>query len=139
MKIGNYEILQSLLYTREHEWVKLIGSSLALVGISDYAAKMLHEIVYVALPSVGSDVKKMEIIGSVESVKAVSDIYCPISGSVVKVNENLLTSPELINRSPYDEGWMIEITPSRIDADVGFLLKAEDYAEFVKDLVSSKT
>lgn len=96
---GEYEIRKNLLYTREHEWVK-IEDGRVRVGITDYAQKNLHEIVYVELPKKGTFVKQMEPMGTVESIKSISEIYSPVSGKVMEVNETLKMSPELVNESP---------------------------------------
>ena len=131
MKVDGYEVPEDLLYTEEHEWLKLVSKDRALVGITDYAAKLLHEIVYVSLPDVGSEVKFMEVMGSVESIKAVSDIYSPITGKVTKVNEELSMKPELVNQSPYKDGWMIEVEPKDL-SELEKLLKPDEYAKLIK-------
>jgi glycine cleavage system H protein len=110
-----FKIQEGLFYTKEHEWVKITEQKRVFVGITDYAVKMLRDIVYVSLPEVGITLRSGEVLGSVESVKAVSDIYAPLSGVVVRVNEKLAAAPELISQSPYDEGWIVEIEPSNID------------------------
>ena len=129
-----YNVLDGLYYTKEHEWAKKLGGGLVAVGVDDYAQKQLHEIVYVELPSVGTEVAQREAIGAVESVKAVSDMYSPVGGKVVEVNEALLDSPELINDDPYGEGWIAKIEASSLDADLGKLLDAKAYREFLASL-----
>jgi len=126
-----YLILDDLHYTEEHEWARRLEDGSVLVGVSDYAQKQLHEIVYVELPEVGSEATRMGSIGAVESVKAVSDMYSPVSGTVVEVNENLLDSPELINEDPYGEGWIAKIEPKYLDADLAKLMDAEAYKKHV--------
>jgi glycine cleavage system H protein len=128
-----FEVQEGLFYTREHEWVKIIEDKRALVGITDYAAKMLRDIVYITLPVVGTSIKAGEVLGSVESVKAVSDIYTPLSGVVIRVNDMLNTAPELISQSPYGEGWIVEIEPSNLE-EIKSLCNASDYAAYIKEL-----
>ena len=129
-----YNVLDGLYYTKEHEWAKKLDGNLVAVGVDDYAQKQLHEIVYVELPSVGAEVAMREAIGAVESVKAVSDMYSPVGGKVVEVNDGLLDSPELINDDPYGEGWIAKIEASSLDADLGKLLDAKAYRAFLKSL-----
>jgi glycine cleavage system H protein len=129
-----YNVLDGLYYTKEHEWTKKLDGNLVAVGVDDYAQKQLHEIVYVELPSVGAEVAMREAIGAVESVKAVSDMYSPVGGKVVEVNDGLLDSPELINEDPYGEGWIAKLEASNLDADLGKLMDAKAYREFLKSL-----
>ncbi len=128
-----FKVLEGLFYTKEHEWVKIADGKKAIVGITDYAVKMLRDIVYVSLPEVGTLIKSGEVLGSVESVKAVSDIYAPLSGVVVKVNEKLNTTPELIALSPYGDGWMVEMEPSNLE-EVKNLYTASAYAAYLDEL-----
>lgn len=133
MKAGKYEVVEGLLYTKEHEWVKIVDNR-AVIGITDYAAQLLHEVVYVTLSAVNAEVKQMQSLGSVESVKAVSDIFSPLSGTIVKVNANLAIHPELVNNSAYNEGWLVEIKPKNLEAERKNLLNAKDYAKFIEKL-----
>ncbi len=133
MKAGKYEVIEGLLYTKEHEWVKIVNDR-AIIGITDYAAQLLHEVVYVTLSAVDTEVKQMQSLGSVESVKAVSDIFSPLSGTIVKANDSLAVHPELVNSSPYDKGWLIEIKLKNLDAERKNLLDAKSYAKFVEKL-----
>ena len=128
-----YEIPDGLYYTEEHEWARRLDDGTVAVGVTDYAQKQLHEIVYVELPEVGADVEQLSVIGAVESVKAVSDMNCPVSGSVVEVNDELLDSPELINDDPYGEGWIAKIEPSDMDGDKVRLMDAEAYRKHVAE------
>ncbi|HEY8445789.1 MAG TPA: glycine cleavage system protein GcvH [Thermomicrobiales bacterium] len=119
---------QDLRYTRTHEWVRVEGE-LATIGITDYAQNELGDITYLELPEVGSEITQNEPLGVVESVKAASDIYAPISGQVVERNETVIDSPDLLNRSPYEEAWLLRIRPtdpSQIEA----LMSAEEYDAF---------
>ncbi|HAI52003.1 MAG: glycine cleavage system protein GcvH [Limnochordia bacterium] len=121
---------EKLLYTKEHEWV-LVKGSVVRVGISDYAQNELGDIVFVDLPSVGDVVEEGEGFAVLESVKAVSDVYAPVSGRIVAVNEALEDSPELINESPLDKGWIAEIELDDA-AQVGDLMNEQEYAEYLK-------
>lgn len=118
-------IPEHLLYTNEHEWV-LLEDDVATVGITDYAQGELGDIVYVDLPQVDSETKQMQPFGTIEAVKAVSDLYAPLSGTVVEVNTKLSEQPELINRDCYGEGWMIRIRIAA-KAEVQSLLSPADY------------
>lgn len=129
-----YEVRNNLLYTEEHEWAKILNGNRVLVGITDYAAKLLHEVVYVSLAEVNSEVKYMQSLGTVESVKAVSDIFSPISGKILKFNEKLAMHPELVNSSPYDEGWLVEINAKNLVAERLKLMSAREYSSFIEKL-----
>jgi len=128
-----YEVPEQLYYTKEHEWVSVSGNT-ATVGITDYAQKSLHEVVYVELPEVGRELTQGEVMGSVESVKAVSDIYAPVSGKVVEVNEKLLDEPETLNNDPYGEGWIAKIELTNFEEDKKKLMTAEQYRNLLKEL-----
>lgn len=125
------EIPADLFYTEEHEYVKQTADAgLVQVGITSYAQGELGDIVYVELPGVGSRVTRADPFGTVEAVKAVSDLYAPVSGEVVEVNAALDEDPSLVNRDPYGTGWMLKV---RLDdeAELGELLRAEQYAEHI--------
>ncbi len=119
------DIKKDLRYTKTHEWLKVKGKN-AVVGITDHAQKALTDIVFVELPAVGKQVKKGEELCVVESVKSVSEIYAPVSGKVVSVNKDLEDSPETINTSPYDDGWLVELEMNT-SAEVNSLMDAEAY------------
>jgi len=133
MPVLDYEIPDELHYSKEHEWVSLKGEE-ATVGITDYAQKQLHEIVYVEIQKKGSEVKQFQTMGSVESVKSVSDIFSPVTGKIDKVNTELVDSPELLNQDPYGKGWLAEITLTDLEHDTKNLLTAEQYSEYIKKL-----
>ncbi|MBC2250949.1 glycine cleavage system protein GcvH [Listeria sp. FSL L7-0123] len=116
---------KDLLYTEEHEWVKADDGSY-VIGITDFAQDQLGDIVFVELPEVGDTVAKGDSIGSIESVKTVSDFYAPVTGKVVAVNEMLEDEPELINSNPYDTGWILKLEEVE-EADVTALLSSDDY------------
>ncbi|HUW95386.1 MAG TPA: glycine cleavage system protein GcvH [Anaerolineae bacterium] len=119
-------------YTKDHEWAKL-DEGLAAVGITDYAQEQLGDIVYVELPQLGDTVGQADTFGIIESVKAASDLFAPISGEVVAVNEDLVDRPELVNENPYEGGWMVKLQPED-EAQMDELLTAEEYAAHLKDL-----
>ena len=133
MLVDKYEVPKDLYYSKEHEWARL-NDEYVTVGITDYAQKSLHEIVYVELPEVGVQVKQMEMFGTVESVKAVSDIYSPISGIIIEVNEVLIDKPEILNIDPYDEGWIAKIKPRRLKEDLKNLMNYEEYIQYLQTL-----
>ncbi|NGY93009.1 glycine cleavage system protein GcvH [Bacillus megaterium] len=122
---------KDLRYSEEHEWVKTEGD-VVRVGITHFAQAELGDIVFVELPEVGATVEADEPFGSVESVKTVSELYAPISGEVVAVNDNLGDSPELVNESPYEEAWIITIKPSDA-SQVDKLMTAEQYEEMTNE------
>ncbi len=118
-----------LKYTREHEWARVNGNR-AIVGITEFAQDQLGDIVYVELPEVGDMVKKGESFGVVESTKAVSELFSPVTGKVVEVNDPLTDAPETINEDPYEEGWMIQVDVSS-PSELADLMDAATYAKFV--------
>jgi glycine cleavage system H protein len=120
-----------LLYTREHEWLRIDGKT-ATVGITQHAQKELGEVVYIDLPAVGAKVDSGATFGSVESVKAVSELFLPVSGEVTAINEELAAAPEKINEDPYGEGWMIRIRMLNKGETTG-LLSAKEYDEYTKE------
>jgi len=122
---------KELRYSEEHEWVKVEGDKVR-IGITDFAQSELGDIVFVELPEVGDEITADEPFGSVESVKTVSELYAPISGKVVEINEDLSDSPEFVNESPYEKAWMIVVEPASM-ADVENLMTAEQYEEMVKE------
>lgn len=121
---------KELRYSKEHEWVALDGK-MTKVGITDYAQSQLGDIVYVDLPTVGAGVTAMEPFGSIEAVKAVSDLFAPVSGVVKEVNAALSDSPELVNSSPYGDGWMIVVEASKPE-EVDGLMSAEEYEKLIE-------
>ena len=125
------KVPDGLRYSEEHEWVT-VADGVATIGITDYAQEELGDIVFVELPVVGATLKKGESLGVVESVKAVSDIYVPVSGAVIEVNGRLATNPETINEDPYGEGWMLRATLAD-PAEIEQLMTAEEYRGFVAE------
>jgi glycine cleavage system H protein len=125
-------IPENLFYTKEHEWVKIEGRS-AKMGITDYAQSSLGDITFAELPKVGDNAEQFKRIATVESVKAASDIYAPLSGKVTAINEKLSSAPELINRSPYDKGWFLGIEVKDIK-EKDKLLTPQAYKEYIEGL-----
>lgn len=118
---------KDLKYTKTHEWVQVDDDS-AIIGITDFAQSQLSDLTYVELPQAGDHIEAEEEVAVLESVKAASDIYAPLSGTIVEVNDALDNSPELINTDPYGEGWLLRVTPDNI-ADIDQLLDADQYEE----------
>ena len=128
--VGKNLIRKDLLYTKTHEWVDQAESP-TRIGISDYAQRSLHDVVYVELPKVGTLVKKGSTLCTLESIKAVAEAYSPVDGTIVAVNEEVGDSPELVNKDPYGRGWLVKVD---VKGSKEGLLAADDYAEFVKRL-----
>jgi len=124
-------IPQDLLYTKEHEWVRVAGDTIE-IGITDYAQGELGDIVFVELPEAGADLKQMEPFGTIEAVKAVSELFSPVSGTVSSVNNIIEDDAGIINRDPYGEGWMIKATLSN-PAELDQLLKPEQYKQLLEE------
>lgn len=121
---------ENLKYTKEHEWIRVEDNQIGVVGITDYAQSELGDIVYVELPQIGKVVKQLEPFGTIEAVKAVSDLFSPVSGEVIEVNEKLKDSPDLVNKDPYGEGWIIKIKINDLK-ELDNLLSAEDYRKLI--------
>jgi len=121
---------KNLRYSKTHEWIKIDGNIIT-VGITDFATKQLTDLAYIELPSIGEKVVKDSPFGAVETVKAVSDLYSPVSGKIIKVNEKLSNEPDIVTQDPYGEGWMIKVkieNPSELDT----LMDSKEYEELVK-------
>ncbi|MCR4409020.1 MAG: glycine cleavage system protein GcvH [Candidatus Saccharicenans sp.] len=122
----------NLYYTKDHEWVKLEGDE-AVVGITDFAQKQLGDIIYVDLPQPGKVLEARQAIGSVESVKSVSDVYSPVSGEVVAANSELAQTPDLINKDPHGQGWIVRLK-IKDKSELNNLMKAADYEKYLEGL-----
>ena len=122
---------ENLKYSEEHEWL-LEDNGIATIGITDFAVDSLGDIVFIELPDKGSQIKQFTTFGEVESVKAASEIYTPISGEIIEVNEKLETDPELLNNSPYEEGWLIKVKISDL-SEIEKLMNSKDYENFVNN------
>jgi glycine cleavage system H protein len=125
-------VIEGIRFTKEHEWIT-IKEGLAVMGISDFAQRQIGDIVSIELPRVGSRFRYMETMAIIDSVKASSDIYCPVSGEVVEANEELLERPELVNESPYERGWIVKMKPSNMD-DLDSLMTTEQYSKFIGEM-----
>ncbi|HQP09988.1 MAG TPA: glycine cleavage system protein GcvH [Candidatus Omnitrophota bacterium] len=126
------DIAEHLLYTKEHEWINIDGNE-ATIGISDYAQESLGDITFIELPEVGDEVEQFEEFVSLESVKAASDIFAPMSGEIIAVNDDLADHPGLINKSPYDKGWIARIKISDPEEHSN-LMTAEEYGKFLESI-----
>jgi glycine cleavage system H protein len=122
---------EDYLYSKDHEWISVQDSE-GTVGITDYAQHELGDVVYVDLPEVGDSLEANEPFGSVESVKAVSEIFAPVSGEIIEINSKLLDSPEMINESPHEQAWMVKLRLTNPD-EIRGLLSAEEYEEYLEE------
>ena len=129
--ILSYKVEPDYKYIPEHDWAKIEGD-LVVIGVTDFAQKALKDVVYVELPEVGDNFEVKDIFGSIESVKAVSDLVCPVTGEVVEVNTELADKPEWVNESPYT-AWMIKIKPSNLDEDWNNLMTPEEYTKHCEE------
>lgn len=134
MRVKGYNIPTKLLYMKEHVWVSSDKSNLVRIGITDYAQKALREITFVYLPKTKLRVRRLDVVATVESVKALSEIYSPVSGDVVEINKELASKPRLINQEPYRDGWITVIRPRDFKSESSRLLKPKQYAEYIKQL-----
>jgi glycine cleavage system H protein len=125
------EFPEELKYTEEHEWV-MVEEDLAVVGITDFAQDALGDVVFVELPEVGTAVEAGKAFGVVESVKAVSDVYAPLTGTIEEINDDLIDAPEIINTSPYEDGWMVKIRMAEA-SDADELMDAEAYQALIAE------
>jgi len=132
-KMPEYNAPNNLRYSKEHEWAKIEDDTVR-VGITDYAAKALHDVVYVSLPEAGASFKQGGVAATAESIKAVSEVYCPVGGTVIEVNKTLEVNPEKINQSPYVEGWLFRLKPTNLDNDMEKLLTSKEYMELLPSL-----
>lgn len=133
VKIEGYEVPEGLYYTKEFEWVKIEGDK-ARIGITDYAQKQLREIVYAEIPAAGTEIKQNEPYGTVESVKAVSDLVAPITGTIEQVNTEVQSKPELLNEDPYTKGWLLIIKPTNLQQELNNIMDYNKAAEWHKTL-----
>ncbi len=127
------EIKDELKYSKDHEWTRIEGD-IVVVGITDYAQNSLHEITYVEVPEVGATVKANGECGLIESMKASSEIFSPLSGEVIEVNEALEDAPELVNESPYEEGWIYKMKPSSLESELADLMDGKGYKKYIESL-----
>ncbi len=137
VKVEQYEVPEGLYFSKDFEWVKVEGDKIRM-GITDYAQKSLREIVYAELPSAGSEVKQNEPYGTLESVKAVSDLVAAVSGIIAEVNEEVGSKPETLNEDPYGKGWLIIVKPSNLQAELANLMDFNAAVEWHKAQIQSK-
>lgn len=138
MGIEDFFIPENLYYTEEHEWVLIEDNGQVKVGITDYAQQKLHEIVFVDFPSKDVSVKQGDPMGTAESVKAVSEVFCPVSGQVVEGNDELILSPELVNQDPYGKGWIAIIKPTNFESELKKLMTQKEYLEYIEKILLKK-
>jgi glycine cleavage system H protein len=122
---------EDLKFSKEHEWVRVSGN-IATIGVSDFAQDQLGEVVFVELPDEGEEFEKDDAFGVIESVKSVNDIYAPLTGKIVEVNDPVVDSPEIVNEDPYGEGWLVKIEISDLK-ELGELMSAKDYEAYIKE------
>ena len=134
VKVDDHEVVEGLYYSKEYFWVR-IEDGKARMGITDYAQKQLREIVFAELPSAGDTLTQNEPFGTVESVKAVSDLVAPLSGTVEEVNEEVRDRPELLNEDPYGEGWLLVVSPTNLDEELKVLMDFEKAVEWHKETI----
>ncbi|MEM2912931.1 MAG: glycine cleavage system protein GcvH [Candidatus Bathyarchaeia archaeon] len=137
VKVEGYEVPEGLYYSKDWMWVK-IENGKARIGVTDYAQKQMREIVFAELPRVDDEVRKGEPFGTLESVKAVSDLISPLTGKIVEVNSRAGDSPEIINEDPYGEGWLIVIEPANLEEDLKFLMSFEQAVEWYREIAREK-
>jgi glycine cleavage system H protein len=138
MQVEDFILPENVYYTPEHEWALITEAGLVRVGISDYAQKELHEVVFVEVPQTGLLVKQRDSLGTAESVKAVSEFFSPVSGEVVEGNEALELSPELVNQDPYGRGWIVLIKPSNLQHEIARLMTPLAYREHLRTILQRK-
>lgn len=132
VKIDKYEVPEGLYYSKEFSWIKIEGDKVRM-GITDYAQQQLREIVYAELPEAGTEVKQNEPYGTVESVKAVSDLVAAVSGTVEEVNSEAQSKPEILNESPFENGWLVVVKPSNLQAELPNLMNFDQAVEWHKN------
>jgi len=137
VKVESYEVPEGLYFSKDFEWVKVEGDKIRM-GITDYAQKSLREIVYAELPSVGAEVKQGEPYGTLESVKAVTDLVAAVSGTIQEINEEVQSKPETLNEDPYTKGWLLVVKPSNLQAELVNLMDFDKSVEWHRAQVASK-
>jgi glycine cleavage system H protein len=132
VKVENFEVPEGLYYSKDFAWIKIEGDKVRM-GITDYAQKQLREIVYAELPEAGAEVKQNEPYGTLESVKAVSDLVAAVSGTVEEVNSAVQSQPEILNEDPYEKGWLVVVKPSNLQAELANLMDFDKAVEWHKN------
>jgi glycine cleavage system H protein len=137
VKVENYEVPEGLYYSKDFEWIKIEGDKVRM-GITDYAQKQLREIVYAELPEAGTELKQNEPYGTLESVKAVSDLVAAVSGTVEEVNAEVQSKPEVLNEDPYVKGWLVILKPANLQAELANLMDFDKAVEWHKNQAQAK-
>jgi len=137
MRVDEIDVDENVSYSKEHQWLSVEGEKCRM-GLTDYAQKQLREIVFIDLPEAGAAVTAGQVMGSVESVKAVSDIFSPVTGEVLEVNKNVQETPNVINKSPYQDGWLVTVKASNLNEELKSLLSAEAYSNHIRTLLEAK-
>jgi glycine cleavage system H protein len=132
VKVDNYEVPEGLYYSKDFEWIKIEGDKVRM-GITDYAQKQLREIVYAELPDAGTEVQQNEPYGTLESVKAVSDLVAAVSGTIEEVNSEVQSKPEILNEDPYVKGWLLVVKPANLQAELANLMDFDKAVEWHKN------
>jgi len=135
MKVNGYNVPDDLRFNKDHEWIRIENDGCIKIGITDYAQQMLKEITFVYLPEKGLTCNISETICTVESIKAISELFNPFTGEIIQVNDELLKKPSIINEEPYGKGWIITIRPLKFKEEVGKLINSEQYAKYIKSLI----
>lgn len=129
-----YEVRGILSYTKENTWARVMPDGCVMIGITDYAQDMLNDIIYVDISEEGSVVEHMQPFATAESNKAVSDVYSPVSGTIREINEEVVDDPSVINKDPYNAGWLVLVEPSNLDEDLSNLLSPDKYKKMNEDI-----
>jgi len=137
VKVDGFEVVEGLYYSKDYMWVRIEDGKVR-IGITDYAQKQLREIVFAELPSVGDEIVKDEPFGTVESVKAVSDLVAPLNGKIEEVNAKVNESPEILNEDPYDKGWLLVVSPTNLEEELKTLMDFEKAVKWHKELAKEK-
>ena len=137
VKVESFEVPEGLYFSKDFEWIKIEGDKIRM-GVSDYAQKSLREIVYAELPTVGTEVKQGEPLGTLESVKAVSDLVAAVSGTIAEVNDEVQSKPETLNEDPYGKGWLIVVKPTNLQVELSNLMDFNAAIEWHKAQVAGK-
>ena len=138
MKIDEYEVAEGLCYSTDHAWIK-VEDGKARIGISDYAQKQLKQILVIDLPEIGSKTTQTEPYASIESIKLVTDLISPLSGTVVEINSELQSNPTLINEDPFGKGWLLILEPSNLDKELPNLMDFQKAVEWYKELIKKSS
>jgi glycine cleavage system H protein len=129
---------EECMFTKEHEWIYVEEGDIAVIGISEYAAGELGDIVYVELPEIGTQVKQMDPIGTIEAVKTVADLFSPVSGEITEINEEIVSAPEIVNKDPYEDGWFMKI--KMVDkGELDVLFSHDEYKEYLGEQEADET